>query len=114
MRFSHATGTRTQLAESLGFTFRFRTAAALRGYIPNTRKVNAYLFWLSKDILPSYAWAFPCPDGTLNIGMIYFEFNKPQKAFTRRSRPSCKKPRVRSSMVPTFSGGPKGFSSEPG
>ncbi len=74
-----ATGTRTRLAESLGFTFRFRTAVALRGYIPNTRKVNAYHFWLSKDIFPGYAWAFPCPGGTLNIGVIYFESNKPQK-----------------------------------
>ena len=74
-----ATGVRTQLAESLGFTFRFRTAAALRGYMPNTRGVDAYLFYLSRELSPGYAWAFPCPDGALNVGVIYFESQKPEK-----------------------------------
>ena len=74
-----ATGARTRLAEGLGFRHRFRTAAALRGYVSNGAGVNAYQFWMSEDLNPGYGWAFPCPDGTLNVGVVYFECYKPGK-----------------------------------
>ena len=74
-----ATGARTQLAEGVGFRHRFRTAAALRGYVPNGAGVNAYQFWMSEDLNPGYGWAFPCPEGMLNVGVVYFERHKPGK-----------------------------------
>ena len=74
-----ATGVETRLAKSLGFAFSPRTAVALRGYVPDTRGADAYRFYLIRDIFPGYAWAFPCPGGTLNVGVIYFEKHKPQR-----------------------------------
>ena len=81
-----ATGVRTKLAESLGFAFRFRSAVALRGYVPNVHGVNAYLFWLSRDVSPGYAWAFPCPDGTLNLGVVNFESGRPERGLHEQLR----------------------------
>lgn len=74
-----ATGVETRLARSLGFAFPPRTAVALRGYVPDTRGVDAYRFYLIRDIFPGYAWAFPCPGQTLNVGVIYFEKYRPEK-----------------------------------
>ena len=104
-----ATGARTQLAESLGFAFEFRSAAALRGYVPNSRGVNAYLFYLSRDISPGYAWAFPCPDGTLNVGVIYFEARKPDKDLHELLRVFIRKTARGILDGADFIGRPRGF-----
>jgi flavin-dependent dehydrogenase len=74
-----ATGVDTRLAKALGFGFPPRTAAALRGYVPDTRGDDAYRFYLIRDIFPGYAWAFPCPDQVLNVGVITFEKHRPKR-----------------------------------
>lgn len=68
-----ATGHRVDLAQQLGFSFSSRSAVALRGYAPNTAGLDAYTFWMHRDIYPGYAWAFPCPGNTINLGVICFD-----------------------------------------
>ncbi len=63
-----ATGADTNLAKRLGFEFKTPSLRAIRGYIPNKVNLNDYLGWVDKRV-KGYFWAFPCPDGTINLGL---------------------------------------------
>lgn len=67
-----ATGASKLLAKKLNFTFTQPTGIAIRGYALNTKNIGECYFWMMKSIAPAYAWAFPCPDNLLNVGLGFY------------------------------------------
>tara|TARA_Y100000310_G_scaffold261214_1_gene270483 strand:- start:5855 stop:6994 length:1140 start_codon:yes stop_codon:yes gene_type:complete len=74
-----ATGTNTKLAKSLKFDFPSVNTAAIRGYASNESGIKDYSFWINEDIKSGYCWAFPCPDGLLNVGVFSYGDGKSSK-----------------------------------
>lgn len=75
-----ATGAKTHLAKQAGFSIPPAQGIALRAYAENKRGEKNAQFWFTKDLLPAYAWAFPCPGGVLNVGLGYFSVRKPARS----------------------------------
>ena len=46
------------------------SGVAIRAYVrPSSPSISELVISLERDLLPGYAWAFPAPDGLLNVGV---------------------------------------------
>ncbi len=79
-----STGSRTNLAQKLGFTFdENKVGAALRGYMKNGSILDHGVVYFNED-MSGYGWIFPCPENILNVGFgIYNSPDSLQYLFKR-------------------------------
>jgi len=68
-----ASGANISLAKAAGFTYGRASSVAARGYAPNAAGIDRCTFWMMPG---AYAWAFPCPDGFVNVGIHSFTGSK--------------------------------------
>jgi geranylgeranyl reductase family protein len=64
-----ATGAVSTLPKKLGLPLESYSAASVRGYLKNKTSLKEAIFWFGKEIFPGYAWIFPAPENTLNVGV---------------------------------------------
>ncbi len=76
---------------------------AVRQYFTGTGPEARHMWvWFEPDLLPGYAWSFPLPDGTVNVGYgIHRRPDQPTGSMKQQWRDVLDRPHIRRVLGPT-------------